>query len=89
MTTIEQARAVEQRLREIANPNAHPCFKTVAADTIASLIAELEAVTNDAARYRWLRDEAFNSFVADHMTVYPRNTLDQSIDAEIAAGVTK
>ena len=91
MTTIEQARQVEQRLREIANRDAYPCFKTVAADTIASLIAELEAAQKDAARYQWLRSTTnFVTSKGERIDVRESPDLwDESIDAAIAAGGAK
>ena len=79
MTTIEQARAVEQRLRKCAVTEISPWE---AADTIASLITELEAAQKGAARYRWLRDSGYMSpaeFEAQ---------LDHAI-AAIAAGGAK
>lgn len=55
MTTIEQARAVEQRLRDQATRYSDPRNVKGAladADTIASLITELEAAQKDAEKLR-------------------------------------
>ena len=49
MTTIEQAKQVEQRLRKCAVTEISPWD---AADIIASLIAELESAQKDAALWR-------------------------------------
>ena len=54
-------------------------------DTGAQAKGKLEAAQKDAERYRWLRDEAFNSFIVENMTVYPRHGLDAEIDAAIKA----
>jgi hypothetical protein len=96
MTTIEQARAVEHRLREHKNWEAR---NHEAANTIADLVSELEAAQRDAARYQWL---AVNAYVG--IAPHPKphevwclrlpnpsdcNNLDTAIDAAIAAGGTK
>lgn len=51
MTTIEQARAVEQRLRETTFSSDPRTFME-GAITIAALIAELKAAQKDAALWR-------------------------------------
>ena len=51
MTTIEQAKQVEKRLRKCAVTEISPWE---AADTIASLITELEAAHKDAARWNFV-----------------------------------
>ena len=92
MTTIEQAKAVEQRLRRPV------CYVSPmeAADTIASLIAELEAAQKDAARYRAIRkatlteDDAFMDALDDQGTPKTEAQFDSAFDAAIAAaGGTK
>jgi broad specificity phosphatase PhoE len=66
MTTIEQAKQVERRLRK-NHPDISLCKDfTEAADTIASLCAELEAAQRDAARYQWLRGEFFHDEIAGY-----------------------
>ena len=44
-----QEAQIEKRLREIANPNAHPCLMVVAADTIAHLREQVLSL-NEALR---------------------------------------
>ena len=96
MTTIEQAKQVEQRLRKCAVTEISPWE---AADTIASLIAELEAATKDAARYQWLSVNAYVG-IAPHPKPHevwcirlPNPTdcadLDGAIDAAIAVAGDK
>ena len=73
--------------------------KREVADTIASLIAELEEAQKDAARYRWLSVNAYVG-IAPHPKPHevwcirlPNPSecadLDGAIDAAIAAGGTK
>ena len=89
MTTIEQARAVEQRLRKCAVTEISPWD---AADTIASLITGLEVAQRDAARYRWLRDKGDDTWVPLKTRWLDSLYTDQAeahIDAAIAAGGAK
>ena len=98
-TLIDQARAVEARLRNIipeisigqcADDGANSIvalidLHEINVNTLEAMRIELEAAQKDAERYRWLRDEAFNSFIVENMTVYPRHGLDAEIDAAIKA----
>ena len=47
----------------------------------ASLLVEVAALTKDAERYRWLRDEAYSYFWSGYVGIYRRTGLDKSIDA--------
>ena len=87
LTTIKELHAENDQIRTLMSIYNLGCWRdslTLIKERDA-LRTELEAVRKDAARYRWLRDEAFNSFIADHMTIYPRNTLDATVDAAIGA----
>ena len=99
MTTIEQAKAVEQRLREgisiATERDIYSGFIPVAklsADTIASLIAGIEEAQKDAARYRAIRkatlteDDAFMDALDDQGTPKTEAQFDSAFDDAIAAG---
>jgi len=68
MTTLEQARAVSQRLRETYTAYNESSDEFIhrlqlerldAANAIVALIAEIERLRVDAARYQWLKERAY------------------------------
>ena len=91
MTTIEQARAVEQRLRKCAVTEISPWE---AADTIASLIAELEAAKKEAAKWKQMAEFQYAQRRYPDQLDLGQGALDAyfkgwAYDAAIAAGGMK
>jgi len=52
---------------------------------VATLVAEIEALRKDAARYRWLRDNPWPSFLRSIVVTQSNAAWDTAIDASMKA----
>ena len=73
---IQNARAVEARLRDLGTPYAFGV-----SDCISSLCTALEAAQKDAERYRWLKDNR-----SYHYSMQPDSPAEHGIEYQWQQG---
>lgn len=87
---------VEVRANKLVAPKLARYIAEANPDTIRALLAEVEALRKDAARYRWLREHADVTLdesvwiVTDqgqriHVNAFARHETDRAIDAALRA----